>query len=239
MQEPKELIKYFNDQLTENEIQEEQILLAHDLDLAGQEFKGASQLITSAVLRLEAIRASGRFRFGYISWNECLNSFIEERGIGSSSMKKWLKIVRIWKFMGREPEKLLGYAGGIQTIEPIMEGRYRLLNEYNQVTGEPVSLTKAWDEKLDGETAVAKLNDFIDQITPEMTRKMMTHSIKQEAPSSDKIDFDLVYENDTPVKMKWSIEEVGGAYSFGELPVKDVKKMHPKVFSSFCRRLGL
>jgi hypothetical protein len=216
--------------------EEGKAMLAEALDRAEAYFKDADKMTTAAILELEYIRISGLYTFAYESWNNCIHTFVEDRGIGRSSTLKWLKLVRLWTGGLHLDDKILLELGdGVRTIEPLFEGDNKMVGAYNATTGEIKTIANGWADKLPaGDTPEERIRPWVVEniINNEgQTTVIVRNRLRAEGVTKDTYSFGLCdVENGRPTSLSWTFERADGTYKEG----KGFKTMPQEVLRQFC-----
>jgi hypothetical protein len=216
--------------------------LARYLDEAEDSYKEGAAAFTHAILTLSFIRDSGLWGFAYDKWEDCLESFIAERGVGKrSTLFDSLSVLRQWKALGKPEQDVADYAEGLDTIKPIFKGRNAIVAEYDRHTGEVVAFANGWEQKLpEGNTRQERLAAWVDEnIKPEHTAGVVRHILKVDAPAQDSIEFGILADGDgKPTHLFWKMELVGGYYQDGAIAIA-WGALPPRVMVRMCRLLGV
>ena len=159
---------------------------------AGKRFKAGCLEITRAGIWLEIIREHKLYEFGgFKNWTAFLDNWVETGARGRSRVLDMLMAMRIWKgeTINRPLEELLLFEEGVASIEPILVGPKRIIDDagnggYNTRTGEIQKLKREWEDRLDGDTVAEKVNVLIDSLPKEATKVSTRNMLSDEIPKA-------------------------------------------------------
>ena len=137
--------------------------------LATGKLKASKRLFTEAIVHLHILREHKLWVFsGCQSWAAYLDNWCAEEGYSTSSVFKFLSLIKIWEGgLGRRADELSAWTDGVYTILPLVDeskDKEPVIAHYDPETGAILAVHPTWAALLPaGDTPQDRVRAYVEE----------------------------------------------------------------------------